>query len=188
MLVMTPANAQECRAMLSTGYAFNGPSAIRYPRGSGQGPDASTTLEAMAIGKGQVERSIQGKPAKRIAFVCFGPMLYTAMEVAEAIDATVVNMRFVKPLDEALLKSIATTHDGIVFVEDSCVMGGAGSACLEYLAEHDLRVSALQIGLPDQFTEHGDIASLMELYGISAKQIKARVGTRFAIEACTTAP
>ena len=188
MLVMTPANARECRDMLTTGFAFNGPSAIRYPRGSGQGPDASTTLESVAIGKGQVERSIQGKPAKRIAFVCFGPMLYTAMEVAEAIDATVVNMRFVKPLDEDLLKTIASTHDGIVLVEDSCVMGGAGSACLEYLAEHGIAVSAMQIGLPDQFTEHGDIPSLMELYGISAKQIEARVRTRFAIEACTTAP
>jgi 1-deoxy-D-xylulose-5-phosphate synthase len=188
MLVMTPANALECRDMLTTGFAFDGPSAIRYPRGSGQGPDASTALEAMDIGKGQVERSIQGKPAKRIAFICFGPMLYTAMEVAEAIDATVVNMRFVKPLDEALLKSIASSHDGIVLVEDSCVMGGAGSACLEYLAEQDVSISALQIGLPDQFTEHGDIPSLMELYGISAKQIEARVRARFAIEACTTAP
>lgn len=188
MLVMTPANALECRDMLTTGFAFDGPSAIRYPRGSGQGPDADTALEAMAIGKGQVERSIQGKPAKRIAFICFGPMLYTALEVAEAIDATVVNMRFVKPLDEALLQSIATSHDGIVLVEDSCVMGGAGSACLEFLAEQDIQVSALQIGLPDQFTEHGDIPSLMELYGISAKQIEARVRARFAIEACTTAP
>jgi 1-deoxy-D-xylulose-5-phosphate synthase len=188
MLVMTPANARECRDMLTTGFAFDGPSAIRYPRGSGQGPDAGTALEAMVIGKGQVERSIQGKPAKRIAFICFGPMLYTALEVAEAIDATVVNMRFVKPLDEALLKTIASSHDGIVLVEDSCVMGGAGSACLEYLAEQDIQVSALQIGLPDQFTEHGDIPSLMELYGISAKQIEARVRTRFAIEACTTAP
>jgi len=188
MLVMTPANARECRDMLTTGFAFDGPSAIRYPRGSGQGPDANTALEAMVIGKGQVERSIQGKPTKRIAFVCFGPMLYTAMEVAESIDATVVNMRFVKPLDEDLLKTIASTHDGIVLVEDSCVMGGAGSACLEYLAEQDIAVSALQIGLPDQFTEHGDIPSLMELYGISAKQIEARVRTRFAIEACTTAP
>jgi 1-deoxy-D-xylulose-5-phosphate synthase len=188
MLVMTPANARECRDMLTTGFAFDGPSAIRYPRGSGQGPDAGTALEAMVIGKGQVERSIQGKPAKRIAFICFGPMLYTAMEVADAIDATVVNMRFVKPLDEELLQSIASSHDGIVLVEDSCVMGGAGSACLEYLAEQDISVSALQIGLPDQFTEHGDIPSLMELYGISAKQIEARVRTRFAIEACTTAP
>jgi len=188
MLVMTPANARECRDMLTTGFAFDGPSAIRYPRGSGQGPDAGTALEAMAIGKGQVERSIQGSPSKRIAFICFGPMLYTAMEVAEAIDATVVNMRFVKPLDAELLKSIASSHDGIVLVEDSCVMGGAGSACLEYLAEQDISVSALQIGLPDQFTEHGDIPSLMELYGISAKQIEARVRTRFAIEACTTTP
>jgi 1-deoxy-D-xylulose-5-phosphate synthase len=188
MLVMTPANARECRDMLTTGFAFDGPSAIRYPRGSGEGPDAGTELEAMAIGKGHVERNIQGNPAKRIAFICFGPMLYTAMEVAEAIDATVVNMRFVKPLDEELLQSIALSHDGIVLVEDSCVMGGAGSACLEYLAEHDISVSALQIGLPDQFTEHGDIPSLMELYGISAKQIETRVRTRFAIEACTTAP
>jgi 1-deoxy-D-xylulose-5-phosphate synthase len=188
MLVMTPANARECRDMLTTGFAFDGPSAIRYPRGSGEGPDAGTALEAMVIGKGQLERSIQGNPAKRIAFICFGPMLYTAMEVAEAIDATVVNMRFVKPLDEELLKSIASTHDGIVLVEDSCVMGGAGSACLEYLAEQDIQVSAVQIGLPDQFTEHGDIPSLMELYGISAKQIETRVRTRFAIEACTTAP
>jgi len=188
MLVMTPANAQECRDMLTTGFAFDGPSAIRYPRGSGQGPDAGTALEAMVIGKGHVERNIQDNPAKRIAFICFGPMLYTAMEVAEAIDATVVNMRFVKPLDEELLQSIAKSHDGIVLVEDSCVMGGAGSACLEYLAEQDIQVSALQIGLPDQFTEHGDIPSLMELYGISAKQIEARVRARFAIEACTTAP
>jgi len=188
MLVMTPANARECRDMLTTGFTFDGPSAIRYPRGSGQGPDAGTALEAMVIGKGQVERSIQDSPAKRIAFICFGPMLYTAMEVAEVIDATVVNMRFVKPLDEELLKSIASSHDGIVLVEDSCVMGGAGSACLEYLAEQDISVSALQIGLPDQFTEHGDIPSLMELYGISAKQIEARVRARFAIEACTTAP
>jgi 1-deoxy-D-xylulose-5-phosphate synthase len=188
MLVMTPANARECRDMLTTGFAFDGPSAIRYPRGSGQGPDAGTALEAMAIGKGQVERSIQGSPSKRITFICFGPMLYTAMEVAEAIDATVVNMRFVKPLDAELLKSIASSHDGIVLVEDSCVMGGAGSACLEYLAEQDISVSALQIGLPDQFTEHGDIPSLMELYGISAKQIEARVRARFAIEACTTTP
>jgi 1-deoxy-D-xylulose-5-phosphate synthase len=188
MLVMTPANARECRDMLTTGFAFDGPSAIRYPRGSGQGPDAGTALEAMVIGKGQVGRSIQGKPAKRIAFICFGPMLYTAMEVAEAIDATVVNMRFVKPLDAELLESIASSHDGIVLVEDSCVMGGAGSACLEHLAEHDIPVSALQIGLPDQFTEHGDIPSLMELYGISAKQIEARVRARFAIEVCTTAP
>ncbi len=188
MLVMTPANARECRDMLTTGFAFDGPSAIRYPRGSGQGPDAGTALEAMALGKGQVERNIQGNPVKRIAFICFGPMLYTAMEVAEAMDATVVNMRFVKPLDEDLLKTIASTHDGIVLAEDSCVMGGAGSACLEYLAEQDISVSALQIGLPDQFTEHGDIPSLMELYGISAKQIEARVRARFAIEACTTAP
>jgi 1-deoxy-D-xylulose-5-phosphate synthase len=188
MLVMTPANARECRDMLTTGFTFDGPSAIRYPRGSGQGPDAGTALEAMVIGKGQVERSIQGNPTKRIAFICFGPMLYTAMEVAEAIDATVVNMRFVKPLDEELLKSIASSHDGIVLVEDSCVMGGAGSACLEYLAEQDIQVSALQIGLPDQFTEHGDIPSLLELYGISAKQIETRVRARFAIEACTTAP
>jgi len=187
VLVMTPANARECRDMLTTGFAFDGPSVIRYPRGSGQGPDASTSLEAMVIGKGQVERSIQGNPTKRIAFICFGPMLYTAMDVAEAIDATVVNMRFVKPLDEELLKTIASSHDGLVFVEDSCVMGGAGSACLEYLAEQDILVSALQIGLPDQFTEHGDISSLMELYGISAKQIEVRVRTRFAIEACTTA-
>ena len=187
MLVMTPANAQECRDMLTTGFAFDGPSAIRYPRGSGQGPDAGTALEAMVIGKGHVERTIQGKPAKRIVFICFGPMLYTALEVAEVIDATVVNMRFVKPLDEALLQSIATSHDGIVLVEDSCVMGGAGSACLEYLAEQDIQVSALQIGLPDQFTEHGDIPSLMNLYGLSAKQIETRVRTRFAIEACSTA-
>lgn len=187
MLVMTPANAQECRDMLTTGFAFDGPSAIRYPRGSGQGPDASALLEAMAIGKGHVERAIQGKPAKRIAFICFGPMLYTALEVAEVIDATVVNMRFVKPLDEALLKSIATSHDGIVLVEDSSVMGGAGSACLEYLAEQDIQVSALQIGLPDQFTEHGDIPTLMNLYGLSAQQIETRVRSRFAIEACSTA-
>lgn len=188
MLVMTPANAQECRDMLTTGFAFDGPSAIRYPRGSGQGPDATPALKAIEIGKGQIVRNIaepQTNPThQRIAFICFGPMLYEALKVAERINATVVNMRFAKPLDAELLQSIALSHDGLVLVEDSCVMGGAGSACLELLAEQDIQVAAMQIGLPDQFTEHGDMPSLMNLYGLSAQKIEARVRARFSIPEC----
>ena len=136
LVLMTPSNEQECRAMLSTAYRHNGPAAVRYPRGSGVGTPIESSLETLPIGKGRIVRSIshEAPPKKKIAFICFGPILYSALDVAEEINATVVDMRFVKPLDEELLLTIAQSHDALVLIEDSAIQGGAGSACLEVLS------------------------------------------------------
>ncbi len=182
LVLMTPSNEQECRAMLTTAFKYDGPTAVRYPRGSGIGLETSgQALESLPIGKGLVVRSIseQLPPQKKIAFICFGPLLYNALSVAKEINATVVDMRFVKPLDEGLLCDIARTHDALVFVEDSAVKGGAGSACLEVLAEQNIQIESLQMGLPDEYVEHGDVNFLLDLYGLSSEKMKQRVAARF---------
>ncbi len=182
LVLMTPANEQECRAMLTTAFKHDGPTAVRYPRGSGIGLETTgQALESLPIGKGLVVRSIseQLAPQKKIAFICFGPLLYNALSVAEEINATVVDMRFVKPLDEELLCDIARTHDALVFVEDSAVKGGAGSACLEVLADQNIQIESLQMGLPDEYVEHGDVNFLLDFYGLSSEKMKQRVAARF---------
>lgn len=182
LVLMTPSNEQECRAMLTTAFKHDGPAAVRYPRGSGIGLETTgQALESLPIGKGIVVRSIseQLAPQKKIAFICFGPLLYNALSVAEEINATVVDMRFVKPLDEELLCDLARTHDALVFVEDSAVKGGAGSACLEVLADQNIQIESLQMGLPDEYVEHGDVNFLLDLYGLSSKKMKQRVAARF---------
>ena len=182
LVLMTPSNEQECRAMLTTAFKHDGPAAVRYPRGSGIGLEtAGQALESLPIGKGHVVRSIseQSPPQKKIAFICFGPLLYNALSVAEEINAAVIDMRFVKPLDEDLLCDIARTHDALVFVEDSAVKGGAGSACLEVLADQNIQIESLQMGLPDEYVEHGDVNFLLDLYGLSSSKIKQRVAARF---------
>lgn len=182
LVLMTPSNEQECRAMLTTAFKHDGPAAVRYPRGSGIGLETTgQALESLPIGKGIIVRSIseQLAPQKKIAFICFGPLLYNALSVAEEITATVVDMRFVKPLDEELLCDIARTHDALVFVEDSAVKGGAGSACLEVLADQNIQIQSLQMGLPDEYVEHGDVNFLLDLYGLSSEKMKQRVAARF---------
>ena len=182
LILMTPANEQECRAMLTTAFKHDGPAAVRYPRGSGIGLETTgQALESLPIGKGLLVRSIseQLPPQKKIAFICFGPLLYNALSVAEEINASVIDMRFVKPLDEELLSDIARTHDALVFVEDSAVKGGAGSACLEALADHNIQIESLQMGLPDEYVEHGDVNFLLDLYGLSSEKMKQRVAARF---------
>lgn len=182
LVLMTPANEQECRAMLTTAFKHDGPAAVRYPRGSGIGLETTgQALASLPIGKGLVVRSIseQLPPQKKIAFICFGPLLYNALSVAEEINATVVDMRFVKPLDEEMLCDIARTHDALVFVEDSAVKGGAGSACLEVLADQNIQIESLQMGLPDEYVEHGDVNFLLDLYGLSSEKMKQRVAARF---------
>ena len=182
LILMTPSNEQECRAMLTTAFKHDGPAAVRYPRGSGVGLETTgQELESLPIGKGRVVRSISEDlaPQKKIAFICFGPLLYNALSVAQEINAAVIDMRYVKPLDEQLLCNIARTHDALVFVEDSAIQGGAGSACLEVLAEQNIQVQSLQIGLPDEYVEHGDVNLLLDLYGLSAEKIKQRVMARF---------
>ena len=183
LVVMTPSNQADCRNMLTTALSLNGPSVVRYPRGSGEGPEASQALETLPIGKGIIARRIKNAEAleKKIAFVCFGPLLYSAMKAAEELDATVADMRFVKPLDEALLLDLAKNHDALVFIEDSAIQGGAGSACLEVLSSHHVQIPTLQIGLPDEYVEHGDINVLLDLYGLSPKKIQLKVQEHFQL-------
>jgi 1-deoxy-D-xylulose-5-phosphate synthase len=181
VVLMTPSNQADCRNMLTTAFSSNGPSVVRYPRGSGVGPEATKTLEVIEIGKGAVVRKRKNEAivGKKIAFVCFGPLLYSALEAAEELDATVADMRFVKPLDEALLLDLAKNHDALVFIEDSAIQGGAGSACLEALSAHKIQIPTLQIGLPDEYVEHGDVNLLLDLYGLSPKKILTKVREHF---------
>ena len=183
LVLMTPSNQADCRDMLTTAFGLNGPSVVRYPRGSGEGPEASQKLETIPIGKGVVIRKIKSAEAveQKIAFVCFGPLLYIALKAAEELDATVADMRFVKPLDEALLLELAQNHDALVFIEDSAIQGGAGSACLEVLSRHRVQIPTLQIGLPDEYVEHGDVNLLLDFYGLSPKKILSKVQEHFSI-------
>ena len=183
VVLMTPSNQEDCRNMLTTAFNLNGPSVVRYPRGAGVGPEASQTLETIPVGKGLIVRKAKNAQAqgKKIAFVCFGPLLYNALEAAEELDATVADMRFVKPLDEQLLLDLAKSHDALVFIEDSATQGGAGSACLEALSAHKIQIPTLQIGLPDEYVEHGDINVLLDLYGLSSKKILFKVRDHFQI-------
>src|SRR5690349_17734234 len=163
LTVMAPANAAECRQMLSTGFALNSPAAVRYPRGAALG-DAGSELAPIPVGKGEVRRRGQ-----RVAILAFGAMLKPALEAGEALEATVANMRFVKPLDVALVKRLAETHHLIVTVEEHQVMGGAGSAVLEVLAKENLEPAVLLLGLPDRFIDHGDPARLLASVGLDAE-------------------
>jgi 1-deoxy-D-xylulose-5-phosphate synthase len=183
VVLMTPSNQEDCRNMLTTAFSLDGPSVVRYPRGSGVGPGASQTLETIAVGKGSIIRQLNSTQAvdKKIAFVCFGPLLYSALEVAEELNATVADMRFVKPLDEELLLDLANHHDALVFIEDSAIQGGAGSACLEALSKYKIQIPTLQIGLPDEYVEHGDVSLLLDFYGLSPKKILDKVREHFQI-------
>jgi 1-deoxy-D-xylulose-5-phosphate synthase len=181
LVLMTPSNEQECRTMLTTAFSHDGPAAVRYPRGSGIGAPIESSLETLDIGKGRLVRALDQNvlPKKKIAFICFGPILYSALDVAEEINATVVDMRFVKPLDEELLLTIAQSHDALVLIEDSAIQGGAGSACLEVLSNKNIQIETLQLGLPDEYVEHGDVNLLLDHYGLSAQKIKQSVLSRF---------
>jgi 1-deoxy-D-xylulose-5-phosphate synthase len=183
MSVACPADENECRQLLSSAYAQNHPVAVRYPRGAGAGVAVQAGLEALPLGKGEVRRTGKG-----VAIFAFGTLLYPALQVAQALDCTVVNMRWAKPLDVDLLLQIAAEHDGLVTLEDGAVMGGAGSAVLEALAAGGLSKPVLQLGLPDVFIEHGDPAVLMALQGLDAPGIEAAVVKRFGALLTSTRP
>jgi 1-deoxy-D-xylulose-5-phosphate synthase len=165
MVVMAPADENECRQMLYTGFLLNGPAAVRYPRGVGIGKEIEKEMRAVPIGKGEIRR--QGK---KIAILAFGSMVKPALEAAEKLDATVVNMRFVKPLDLELIRKISRDHELLVTVEEHQIMGGAGSAVLEVLGKANTRV--LLLGLPDRFIDHGDPAKLLSSVGLDADGIR----------------
>ena len=175
MLIMTPADENECRQMLTTGFHHDGPASVRYPRGAGPGVAVDAALSALPVGKGEVRRTGHAPVGQRTAILAFGSMLHPALAAGEALDATVVNMRFVKPLDVELLRTLAADHDRFVTVEEGCVMGGAGSACLEALAAMDIALPVLQLGLPDRFVDHGDPALLLAQCGLDAKGIEASI-------------
>ena len=176
--VACPADEAECRQLLTTAYEQNHPVAVRYPRGAGVGTVPATDLQPLPFGKGELRR--QGQ---RIAVLAFGTLLYPALEAAEALDATVVNMRWAKPLDTELLLSVARSHDALVTVEEGAIMGGAGSAVLEALQAEGLVRPVLQLGLRDEFIEHGDPAKLLSLQGLDAVGIRQAIEQRYVLRA-----
>ncbi|AGH84694.1 1-deoxy-D-xylulose-5-phosphate synthase [Ralstonia pseudosolanacearum] len=182
MMVMAPADENECRQLLSTAFAQDCPTAVRYPRGAGAGVVVQPTLEPLPVGKAEVRRASTAPAGQRVVILAFGSMVAPAAAAAERLDATVVNMRFVKPLDAACVLEMARTHDYVVTVEEGCVMGGAGSACLEALAAAGVATPVLQLGLPDRFVDHGDHAALLALCGLDANGILASIRERFAVQ------
>ncbi|MBG6486894.1 1-deoxy-D-xylulose-5-phosphate synthase [Pseudomonas aeruginosa] len=173
MLVMTPSDEDELRKLLTTGYLFDGPAAVRYPRGSGPNHPIDPDLQPVEIGKGVVRRR-----GGRVALLVFGVQLAEAMKVAESLDSTVVDMRFVKPLDEALVRELAGSHELLVTIEENAVMGGAGSAVGEFLASEGLEVPLLQLGLPDYYVEHAKPSEMLAECGLDAAGIEKAVRQR----------
>jgi len=174
MLVMAPADENECRAMLTTGFLHAGPAAVRYPRGTGPGVPLTSTLETLPIGRAEVRRNGHG-----LALLAFGSQVAPAAEVAEALDATLVNMRFIKPLDTALLDELAQGHQAFVTIEDNAIQGGAGSAVAEYFASAGIVRPVLHLGLPDEFLEHGGREELLAQCRLDAAGIRTAVLARF---------
>ena len=170
MVIMTPSDENECRQMLYTGYQCNGPAAVRYPRGSGTGIQVESEMQALALGKGRIVR--QGKGT---AILAFGTLLQQAKAAAEALDATLVDMRFVKPMDEALVRSLAATHDQFVTLEDNAIMGGAGSAVNELLMRSKQCKPVLNLGLPDRFLEQGTQEEIYALLGLDGAGIQRSI-------------
>jgi 1-deoxy-D-xylulose-5-phosphate synthase len=170
LVVMTPADENECRQMLYTAFLMESPVAVRYPRGVGPGVAAEDEMSEVPLAKGEIRR--QGR---RVAILAFGGPLTAALQAAEDLDATVANMRFVKPLDEDLLRSLAESHEFLVTVEENVVSGGAGSAVLEALQRMRLDSKVLLLGLPDRFVEHGDPASQIAECGLDAAGIATSI-------------
>lgn len=166
MLIMAPSDENECRQMLTTGFMHTGPAAVRYPRGCGPGVAPEKTLTALPIGKAELRRS-----GKKAALLAFGSMVAPALQAAHELDATLVNMRFVKPLDEALVLQLAAQHEVLVTIEENAVLGGAGSAVGEILAGHGLAVPLIHLGLPDSFIEQGTHQELLAECGLNAEGI-----------------
>jgi 1-deoxy-D-xylulose-5-phosphate synthase len=167
VVIMAPSDENECRQMLTTGYHYQGTAAVRYPRGKGTGISTSSTLEKIEIGKGKVLRECT-RTRKKVAILAFGSMVTPSLTAAEQLDATVVNMRFIKPLDTNLLEQMARTHALIVTVEENSLMGGAGSAVMEAMQTLNLSTATLCLGLPDTFIEHGVHETMLAQCGLDS--------------------
>ena len=176
VVIMTPSDEDECRQMLHTGYQYSGPAAVRYPRGSGAGVEVQQDFTELEIGKGIVRR--QGE---KVAILCFGTLMHNAIPAAKRLNATVVDMRFAKPLDEALLADIAKSHDILVTIEDGAIMGGAGSGVNEYLMANKLMTPTLNLGLPDQFVHQGTQDEIYAELGLDDIGIEASIKAFIAL-------
>ncbi len=173
MVVMTPSDEDECRKMLTTAYRHPGPASVRYPRGAGIGAAVDASLDVIEMGKGLVRRRGKG-----VAILAFGTMVAPALKAAEELNATVADMRFVKPLDAALVAELADSHELVVTIEEGCVMGGAGSAVAEAMAAAGIVKPLLQLGLPDKFIDHGDAQQLLAQCGLDAAGIVKSIRQR----------
>ncbi len=187
MVLMAASDEEECRMMLTTGFRYPGPAAVRYPRGVGMGVAVSTDLTEIALGRGEIRREA-GPGTKRIAILAFGTMLAPSLVAAQTLDATVANMRFIKPLDVELIAELAASHDFLVTAEEGAIMGGAGSACAEALAALGVIKPILHLGLPDQFIDHGDPTKLLEAARLDAKGIVQSIQERFLTDPAATEP
>ena len=170
MSIACPADEAECRQLLSTAFYQDHAVTVRYPRGAGVGAQVATDLQTLPFGKAEIRRQGHG-----VALLAFGPLLYEALKVAESLNATVVNMRWAKPLDVDMLKQITQSHDRLVTLEDATRKGGAGSAVMEALQDMGIAMPVLAIGFEDEFTEHGDPQKLMQQYGLTAPGIQKRI-------------
>ena len=180
MVLMAPSDELECRRMLSTAFALEGPSAVRYPRGAGVGAVVDRSdLGTLPLGRAQLRRQGRAPAGRRLAILAFGPLLHAALKAAEEIDATVVDMRFIKPLDLEMLQRIAGSHDALVTLEEGAVRGGAGSACLEELQRLGWQLPVLCLGLPDSWLEHGDPAQIAASLGLDAAGVLRSIRERF---------
>lgn len=166
MVIMTPSDENECRQCLYTGYLYEGPAAVRYPRGVGSGVAPEQTFTPFPIGKGSIKRR-----GEKVAILAFGSMVNIAMEAAEQIHATVADMRFVKPLDEELIRQLAETHEQFITIEENAIMGGAGSAINEFLLNNGINIKVKNLGIPDRFVEHGDTKELLKRIHLTADDI-----------------
>jgi 1-deoxy-D-xylulose-5-phosphate synthase len=183
MVIMAPADEDECRQMLYTATTVKGPAAVRYPRGAGPGTALVQQMTALPLGRAEIRR--QGRTG--LALIAVGALVAPAQKIAERLDATLVNLRFVKPLDENLLIDIASRHSAIVTLEENVVAGGAGSAVGELLASQDLQVSLLHIGIPDRFIEHGSREDCLALAGLDAASLNATIERWWARHSATRA-
>jgi 1-deoxy-D-xylulose-5-phosphate synthase len=175
MTIMVPGDANECRRMLSTGFKLEGPAAVRYPRGSTPDSSIPDDLDVVPVGKAEIRR--QGRT---VALLAFGSPLAAALEAAERLNATVVSMRFVKPLDEACILELATSHRLLITLEDNSLAGGAGSAVAETLAEHGNSVPLVMLGIPDRFIEHASREQQLQECGLDAESIYQRIRRELA--------
>ncbi|WP_047394474.1 1-deoxy-D-xylulose-5-phosphate synthase [Chitinibacter sp. ZOR0017] len=179
--ILAPGDENECRQMLYTAYQHPGPACVRYPRGNGMGVAVESEMRALPWGKGEVRRQAGPSAARKVAILAFGTVLEAALQAGEQLDATVVNMRFIKPLDTELINTLLASHDLLVTVEDNAIMGGAGSAVLEAMMAAGQCKPVLQLGLPDSYVEHGEQKQMLAECGLDADGIATAIRARLAV-------